>query len=776
MARKNTKLSVVPSRIADDFSDLLDDVVYEELEDDILDGVLVEKVEEIVGISLDDAISETKRLVGDAVDFMNSTLVPEWEAAQEFFDGETDLKIVKGRSRATITVVRDTIRALKPSAMRIFSTSTSLVEFLPANPMNFAAAAIAEAQTRYAHQIFWRAGGYMTLQNNVHNTLLKKVGIMKASFSRRASDEYVELSNLLPEDLQQLTQMPDVRVLEVEDDGVSGLKHCKIAYRREQGIPVVSDVSLFNFFVDDAATCVHDATVIGERQSVTVGYARELGLEYDGDWLELSDLDPELDDGGSGESHARRGYTKNMELSNSADVSLHRFLLTEAYVHFDLDGTGIPQLYRFWLGGNEYEYIHHERVDDNPYAVCQADPMPDSFFGRSVYDNLAEDQNVQTSAIRATLDNAHLSNNRRLAVHDVLVNMQDVMNPVLGAPIRFKTPGMIQEIGVQSTVGAMLPLLQHLRQGTEIKAGITNAAAGLDPDALQSTDKEAVKNTIMMQQGQVELACRNIGETGIRTIFVKLLKLTLRHNPRKQLMMVNGQQMMIDPTIFDPELTMEVRVGTGNNSPEMQLAALGQIAAKQEQMITQFGLNNPICSINHMLNTIVDMGTLMGIRNMGRYFNNIDQNMAQQLQGILDQKAAAAQQEPPSKAIIIAEQARAAASIEKQKLENSENDKNRQQSTINKMVELMMRDDLERDRLAQNLAVEQARITGEQVDKAFVQFEQGKAREHDMNKQIIGAAVKNQALEAQKEAREQAQQLQQQQAQGQPPQGGPQGQ
>src|SRR6478736_417992 len=414
----------MPSR-ADEFDDLLDDEEDAGLELFASD----EDGESDEGIELDFAISEVQRLVKDAVDFMNSEFVPQWERAEEFMNGETDLTDDEGRSKVVDTVLRDTVRAVKPNIMRVFSETTSIVQYLPAVPLNFAAATVAEAQTTFAHQLFWSSGGYLALLNNAHNCLLKKFGVFKASHSDYDHDKYYALTNVDQQQLQELQQMPDVQITSAEADGVTGLFRVELLRRCTTGKLTTGYVDLLNFFIDDNATGVDDATIIGERTSTTVGYAKSLGLEYD-DWESLDDFDPE-DDGGSGDAEERRGYTKSMELEKGDDLSNKRILLTEAYAKFDLDGTGVAQLYRFWLGGQNYEYIDHDRVEDNPYAIAQIDPVPGAFAGKSFFDILKDDQNVQTSLLRATVDNAHLSTNRRLAVHDTLVNMQDVMSKKL---------------------------------------------------------------------------------------------------------------------------------------------------------------------------------------------------------------------------------------------------------------------------------------------------------------------------------------------------------
>lgn len=729
--------------------------------DDLIEAEIIEEAvheataddENEYGITIDEAHLELVGLVEDAIQFVESELFPVWERADDFMDGDTDVPLEKGRSRAVQTVVRDGVRALRPNMMRVFTQTTAICRYAPANVQNPVASFIAEAQTSYNNQLFWESGGYLALYNTVYNALVKKIGVLKSYFQEEMHADYIELRQITQGQIEAIEQMPEVTIVEVEpedEEGVTGLFRLEVAWLRTQGSVKIEDVPLSEFFFDDAATSPDDATVIGQRRVVTVGYARSIGLDYH-NWKELGDEDDPEKNTGAGSRQKRAGYAKNMELSGR-DLANFRFLLTEAYAKFDLDGTGHPQLYRFWLGGGSFAYLDHERVSEHPYSVAQSDPIPGAFAGSSIPEILDEDQNTQTSLLRATLDNAHLANNRRLAINDTMVNMGDVMSKVLGSPIRVRSPGQIQEIATESTLGASLPLLEFLKTRANDKVGVTNASMGLDPSALQSTDKEAVRNTIQLAQGQVELMCRNIAETGIAPAFRKLLTLSIRHKPSGQEAFVGGQSVPIDQVLFNPNLHLKAAVGTGTGDIQMQLTALQQIAAKQEQLMGQFGLDNPICGLTQAMNTIMDMGALMGMQNMGRYFNPVSQEIAQQLQQQLAEAAAAAKEEPPSAAIALAEQIRAQGALARQQAEAEHEREMANDRIMSETVKLLMDDDFKRDELAQRLQIEQAKILKIPVDQAEVERQQNMDRNYEAQQALLQLAARKSQEASQQQA------------------------
>ena len=74
--------------------------------------------------------------VSDALDFIESEISEDRIKAQRYFDGDIDLGHEEGRSRVVATKVRDTIRSVKPSLMRIFLSNEKYVEYIPRSPQD----------------------------------------------------------------------------------------------------------------------------------------------------------------------------------------------------------------------------------------------------------------------------------------------------------------------------------------------------------------------------------------------------------------------------------------------------------------------------------------------------------------------------------------------------------------------------------------------------------------------------------------------------------------
>ena len=681
-------------------------------------------------ISVDDAANEVAELVTSAVNFMDTQFMPDWETAQKYYDGDTDILTVDGRSKVVMTAVRDAIRSARPSLMRIFLQADTIVEFVPNGTKS---ASLAAQQSKYINSLFFRSNGYRALYDCIQNAMLKKLGVMKFWFDDATEVKYYDVTALPTEEIDQISADPNAKVLSVTPSAAQAivispdgtpiqLFDAKIAVYVNQGRNRVESVPLEDFFIDNNASTLDDFRVIGHRRQMRVGDAVAMGLDFDA-LDNLDTLDPEMY-AGSGESEYRRGYQKVTE-QESMDRMMRLVLITECYARYDLDGTGIPQLYKFMLGGTNYELLHHERASQVPFGLISIDPEPNTIFGKSIFDVTKQEQDTMTSLLRATVDNAHLSNNRRLAVHDTLVNMDDVLNPAVGAPIRFKSAGQIQEIGVQSTISSMLPLLQFLKQDTEQKVGVTGAAMGLDHDALQSTTREAAMNTIQLSQGQIEVMARNIAE-GLKTVFNGLLKLSMWHMPRQQIMEVNGDYVPVDTAMFDPTLYMRANVGLGTGEATEKLAGLQGILAQQKEIVATLGPSNPIVTYRNIYNTLEDMTKLYGIYNVSRYFSpvtpEVEQTLAQQAQ------QAAQNQQPvmdPGTAMVEAEKIKS--QLKERELYVTSMLEERRLALENQIraLEFAAKDDLERDKMAQDLQIAASKSA---IDEKKIKLEQDKMR------------------------------------------------
>ena len=697
----------------------LDDVEVE-VEDEVeIDSRLKPKSRiEVEGI-VQDAISS-------AVDFVESEISQDRIKAQRYYDGEVDLGYEDGRSKVVATKVRDTVRAVKPSLMRIFLSTAKPVEYVPHGPEDVA---MAEQATEFMHHEFTRLNGYRVMNDAFQDALIKKQGIVKAYWMTYPEVEIYTYSDLSDDEYTYLVDDDEVTVIEhstemsvsIDEMGMEvemPIHTVKLSRQQEKGELCIESVPPEEFFVDRDARNLKDSYLVAHRTEMRAGDLIAMGFEPE-DVLKLDSLESgsEMTEA---EVFERRGYDMDTSDNEEQDPAMKNITVTEAYMRIDVDGTGIPVLHKLTCGGTAYELLDFEPCDEIPFAKFEIDPEPHTFYGRSLAEIVMDDQDAATSVLRSILDNVAMTNNPRLGIVEGAVNIDDVLNNEIGAIVRMRQPGAVQELSVPFTAGQTLGALTYLDSLVETKTGVSRASMGLDPDAMQSTTKAAVQATVQSAAGQVEVMVRNLAD-GMRDLFGIMLRLMSKNVDEEQMMRMNGMFVPVDPRVWNSSFDVTINVGLGTGREEEKMMALTQALQMQTMVYQTYGPQNGLVSLTNIRNTLADQLAATGIRNADRYFAPITPEIeAQMLQ--MQQQAQEAQGQPadPNAAFLQAEQMKAQVKMQ--------SDQMKMQLDAQKAA---ADDDLKRDQMAQDLLVNAAKIYGEygtSVDVARVQAEQDKVR------------------------------------------------
>jgi hypothetical protein len=726
-------------RIEDDeLLDILEDMGVEmpEAEDD----------EDDRGLSEDEVEGVFSSAVQDAIDFIESELSEPRIRAQRYFDGEVDLQHEAGRSRVVSTKTRDTVRAIKPSLMRVFLSSTKPVEYIPTGPEDVL---IAQQATDYAHWLFQQCSGYRVLSDVFQDALVKRMGIAKAYFEPKDDVSIYTYTGLNDLQYQALIMDPDIEILEhgmsqsmtsaAGPDGqmveqAETTHSLKVSRTVTTGKIVIDSIPPEEFFFDRNARGLHDCYVCGQRTDMRVGDLVAMGYDFD----EVSELDSSTDSDTvvEQEEEARRGYSLNVDDDeNPIDPSMKKVMVTEAYMRVDVDGTGIPTLHRAILGGSAYKLLSVEPADELPYAVFEIDPEPHTMVGRSIADLTMNDQDAATAILRGILDNVQMTNNPRLAMLDGAVNPDDVLNNEIGAIVRMTQLGAVQPLEVPFTAGQTLAAMQYIDGMVEQKTGVTRASMGLDPDALQSTTKAAVAATVQAAAGQVEVMARNLAEGGMRQLFGILLRLSVKHANGPQMIRLNNMYQPVDPRVWNTSMDVGVNIGLGTGREEEKAAAYREILGLQMQIWQAYGPTNGIVSLTGIRNTLSDMAASAGIRNTERYFAPMNPQIEQQMMAQAQQAAQQAQQQggqsDPNAAFMQAEMMKAQVKQQGDAMRMQLDAQKAAAAHQLKVTEFMADDDRKRDQMAQEMALKNAELLGKyglQANEQAIRAEQERQR------------------------------------------------
>jgi len=567
----------------------------------------------------------------DAVSYIDADISPIRAKGTEYYRGDPFGNEEDGRSQVVAMEVRDTVSAMLPSLMKVFFSSENVVEYVPRGPEDVAGA---QQATDYANYIFSADNnGFMTTYALFKDSLVRKCGIAKYWWEEVEEVKIEEYSGLDDQTLQVLMQEgAEVKIVVsypepgaiAQIDPTTGMEmpaamvhDVQIKRTTKDGRIKIMAVPPEELVLDRRARSFDDAGIIAHRQMATVSDLIAMG--YDQDEIEENISSTDLDS--NDEYLARQPLSTTMGSGDSLNPMQRRVLYIEAYMRVDFDGDGIPELRKICCMGSGYTVVRNLPSSYIPFVDFPCDPEPHTspLEAMSIFDITHDIQEIKSEIMRNTLDSLAQSIHPRTAVVEGQVNIDDVLNNETGAIIRMRAPGMVQPFSSPFVGQAAFPMLDYMDQMREDRTGMSKAAMGLDPDALQSTTKAAVSATVSASQSRLELQARLLAE-GMKKLFKGILYLMTTHQDKPRMVRLRNEWVQIDPRVWDSSMDVTVNIGLGNGDLNEKMQALTMISGKQEQIMQQFGLANPVVTPAMYIRTIQKIVELSGMKDASSYF------------------------------------------------------------------------------------------------------------------------------------------------------------
>jgi hypothetical protein len=577
--------------------------------------------------------------IADAVSYIDSDLSPIRAMATRYYRGDPFGNEEEGRSQVVAMETRDTISAMLPSLMRVFFSSENVVEFVPRGPED-----VKDSQqaTDYANYVFGNDNnGFMTAYATFKDALARKCGIMEAVWEESEEVRIEQYSGLDDQTLQVLMQEPEAEmkiVVSYPDeaamqqpmvDPMTGqpmeqppvmLHDVEIKRIVKSGRIRINSVAPEELLLSRQALDFESAPIIGRRKMATV--AELISIGYDED--EVMEYVGSSDLADNEENLARHALNNQQFAGESANPMEQRVLYCEVYVRVDFDGDGNPELRKVCTMGPSYAVKRNLPSSYIPFVAFPCDPEPHTspLEAGSIFDITHDLQEIKSEMLRNMLDSLAQSIHPRTAIVEGQVNIDDVLNNETGAVIRMRAPNMVQTFAQPFVGQAAFPMLDYVDSIKEDRTGMSKAAMGLNADALQSSTRAAVNATINASQGRIELTSRMLAE-GMKTLFKKILFLTVTHQDKARMIRLRNEWVQIDPRSWDTSMDVTVNIGLGNGDTNEKLAALTAISAKQQEALTQLGINNPLVTPQQYARTLRKIVELSGFKDASMYFNDI---------------------------------------------------------------------------------------------------------------------------------------------------------
>ena len=464
------------------------------------------------------------------------------------------------------------------------------------------------------------------------DALISKNGFVKYYWKKSKEQKQESYENLTGAEYQSLIADPEVEVIEVEDtateldyDNIDQMEqtfNVKVKRVKDYGKICVENVPPESMLISKTATSIEDSNFIGQRVFKTRSELIDMGF----DKKLVNDLGPADEDIYNTEAVTRRSFddqTTPQDFQN-IDPLLTVVAVTDCYMKCDYDNDGIAELRHIVVGGssqNVYHILENEPIEEIPFAMVTAIPMPHRFFGLSIYDLIGDVQEIKTTLLRQTLNNAYLQNNARTVVVDGQANIDDILNSRAGGIVRVKSPNAVTPLQAPNFMQEGLAMIGKVDEIREARSGVSKVQMGLDSEAINKSHTTATSANVMMNAStqRIELYARNFSE-GIKRMFQGILTQVCKYQDQERIIQLRGKFIPMNPREWVHRYNATVQIGLGSGSMDQKLEVLGRVLAVQEKLIGAGGMG--IVDPQKIYNTLEKYLENAGYKDASQFFNN----------------------------------------------------------------------------------------------------------------------------------------------------------
>ena len=590
----------------------------------------MEEIEEIAPeeeMSEEDVKSYIGHLLDDAISYSDDELGQDRITSGKYYSGHLPEQDDEGRSGVVSYDVRDTVNQILPSMMRIFFGSKRIMSFAPNGPEDVQ---MAEQCSEYINNLLieQQPDFFKTLMSVFQDALIRRTGVIKYWWEEAEKVTASKFSGLDEQQAQMLAGAEDVESVEMETteqtlDGIP-LYNVTVKKRSKKGKIRVEALPPEEFIIDRRAKSVTEADIVAHRSYKTISELTSLG--YDPDVLE-EHASTDESFGTNEEFISRHSETPDRGRTHM-EPAQRKILYCESYINLDVDQDGISELRRICTIGNTHNVLDNSHCDYIPFVMFCPAPEPHTAIGASITDIVADIQRIKSAILRNVMDSLVMAVNPRMLIQENMVNIKDVLNTEVGSVIRARAPGAVQQLDMPFVGQQALPILGMLDEIKSTRTGITKASQGLDSENLQSATRLAVDSTVKASQAHIELIARIFAESGMKPLYKGILQLIHKHQDRETMTRLRNEWVPIDPRYWDTDMDIlvDIPLGAANDAEKMNF--LSTVAQKQETLLQQFGLENPIVNLGQYHTTLSRMVELAGFKDPNAFFTDPAQYQA----------------------------------------------------------------------------------------------------------------------------------------------------
>lgn len=546
-------------------------------------------------------------------------------------DMRADMPSGEGLSSATSSDVQDVVEGLMPILLDVLTTSENIVEFRPQSAGDEAAA---RQETDYVNYVFYQKNpGFLTVHNAVKDALLSKNCFVKWWMEPDEAREREKYEGLPQASLGILLADTDVEVIDMEQYEATDPNTNQpatyfnvVTERRFKKLqPKIAAVPPEEILISKSARNVQDAP-----------YWAHIQKKPEADCIALfPDKEQEIKDAPTAVQTVDNGEALNRQtvqdgddaLQQSADANKAMRLveLAEHYIRLPLEEDGVARRYKITTVGTKYAVLDIEEVPAWPMASGTAIIMSHRFFGRAAADLAIDIQQIKTSLLRSTLNNAYFANNQRTEVSETHASentIDDLLNNRVGGIVRTKMPGGLNPIPTQPVGQWITPVIEYMDGVRETRTGLSKNTTGLDIDSMNHARTGAVSRIMDAAEMRVKLMARVLAETLIVDMMRGIHGMLQQYSEESEEAELSpGSWVTVNPREWKTRRDMRVNLPLGGIGKQQMLGFLSNVLGVQKELIQQqAGTNGPMVTLPNVYYTVDQMLKTAGLKSAEGYF------------------------------------------------------------------------------------------------------------------------------------------------------------
>ncbi len=579
---------------------------------------------------------------------------------------------VPNRSQVVTHDIEDTINWLMPHLLRVFAPSDELItcedDALEDDDDTL------ETAAAYLSHVFYKDNkGEIVLHDFLFDGLLQKIGVARAYWVDPEPEPPQELEGVPFDQVLKYENDPEYEILQAQVDGelppdepepqpqsvpqiagpqgpAPGLMggasmmmpqpqphlppvtfSLLVQRRRRVGRVITECVPPEEFRISRRAKSIETAEYHAWKHEVyladLISDHPDKSSELDPDYVGTETANDDIDNISDERVQARfPDEPTSGERNYRNDIERRKVWLNIEYIRGDFDHDNVVELRRIKRTGNVI--LENEIVEDSEFVDWSPIRVSHRAIGRSLADTLVDIQKIRTVLTRKAMDSLSQSLAPRTYIDkNAAGNDEELLDRILDhdvgdvIPLNGNPRDKIYTETTPDVSASAFQAIEYWDRRSEEASGVNRHAMGIQPQAITET-KGGIENLQAAANSRVEQVARWAAH-GFEALLTKILKIIVQHQDQARVIKVSGKKMSVDPRRWSDDMSVSVHVGMAAETRERKLAFLGAIAGKQEAIMAQAGLDNPIVTPREYRNTLAQMVSVMGYKNPGQFFKDV---------------------------------------------------------------------------------------------------------------------------------------------------------